>query len=253
MAAEAPARRAASPSASRATGRRWARIRPAPTSAPGAADAAGRPPAARSRRSPAADRPRGPVTKSRWPGRAPERSSGGGTPGVRRPSTAVDRTSTGERARSPPTTTQPVSPAASASPGPQASRSVPGGAATDTRAYPGRAPMAARSETATITALYPMSSGGQRPGSTWTPATTRSVASRTRPPDGQPDHGGVVPDPGVTHRRHATTRGAEPGRCLELVPQAGDGVELVHTGQVGPSPGPGAPPELGLCTPLAYH
>ncbi len=50
------------------------------------------------------------------------------------PTTAVETTSTGDSARSPPTTTQAVSPAASASPAPRRSKSVPAGAATETRA-----------------------------------------------------------------------------------------------------------------------
>ena len=51
---------------------------------------------------------------------------------------------------------------------------------------------------------------------------------------GRGDHGGVVPDPDVTRRRHVTTGSAQPGDGLEPGPQPGNGHELVNrTGALG--------------------
>lgn len=166
-----PAWRAARPSSKRGQGRRCATTRGSSSGAP-----------SRRRRRPAADRPRGPVTKMVSPGRAPLRSTEP-LPGVS-PITVTATETCGALVRSPPTIGQFVMAAASAIPRCNSSRSVPGGAETATTAARGRPPMAARSETADATALYPRSSRGKRSGERWTPHTATSVEMRASPANG---------------------------------------------------------------------
>ena len=97
------------------------------------------------------------------------------------PSTDTETTSVRDWDRSPPTTTHRDASDAAATPRPRATRSVPGGAAIETSAQAGMAPMAARSEAVTMSALKPMSSRPHRSRSTWTPSTTRSVAHTWAP------------------------------------------------------------------------
>ncbi len=117
-----------------------------------------------------------------WPGKAPERSMGPIRSGpLSTPSTDTETTRVPDWDRSPPTTTHRDASDAAATPRPRAPRSVPGGAAIETSAHAGMAPMAARSEAVTISALKPMSSRPHRSRSTWTPSTTRSVAHTWAP------------------------------------------------------------------------
>ncbi len=144
-----PAPRAAIPSLSRGQGRRCEATNSSSSAQPSLR-----------RRSPAAERPRGPVTKMISPGRAPLRSTAP-LPG-HSPSTVTATETSRARLRSPPTTGHPVIVAASAIPRCSASKSVPGGELTAITAALGRAPMAAKSDTALVSALKPRSSRGKR-------------------------------------------------------------------------------------------
>ena len=163
-----------------------------------------RPGRRRSRRSPAAEAPRGPVTSSASPGAAPDRSSGPGTTGPcrdpRRPPTPRGRaTPTGRRR---PPLPRPRPPPRRRRP--QRLEVGAGGGGHREDQVVGAGPHGGQVGDGDHHRLVAHVVGGAEEVSAWTPPTTRSVARSRGAAAALADHRGVVADPHLAGRRVAT-------------------------------------------------
>ncbi len=170
-----------------------------------------------SRRSPAAEAPSGPVTKSRSPGRAPERSSGPpGPPSSSEPTTAVEITSAGRTGEIAP---HDRAPGVGGRPRPAPSRARRGRCR---RARPPRRgrrsagppwpPGRRAPPSAPCTRRRPAWSAGGRRGPPRPPGRwpARRGPRPGRPHRAEADHGGVVPDPGLAAAGRQVRPGGRP-------------------------------------------
>ena len=136
-------------------------------------------------RRPAAEAPSGPVTKRWSPGAAPERSSRGAPSSGTGPTTVTDTTSTAPEDRSPPTTRQPAAGGVGHPVAQAPDREAPRGGHREQGVGQRAAHGGQVGGPATMSAFQPTSSGEHTAGSTWTPSTTRSMASAARPAPGR--------------------------------------------------------------------
>jgi len=154
------------------------------------------------------------------------------------PSTVMLAMATAERERSPPTTMQPHTPAAAATPAHSPSRSVSGATHRLESRCVGRAPMAAMSLTVAATARQPRSSSVSSGRSACTPATAMSVATTNR--------GSAMRMTAASSPNHSSPGGAGPNCAASETPIRSRAASSAP--RVGPLyPGPG----FGVRTHLA--